>query len=176
MKLMGQVCALLPSSYKRKCNDFNDKYGKQIVEFLMSSVAPHSICALLHLCLMEEASTVGEETQREAQLHVRGRNGTCISLLTSPEMLPPSSDCQACRHLLVLSRLHLGLHSTRPIQTSDFLGSVCLQHPNAIPKVHPPFTSGWSQHIMNGTEQILKYWCGNEWKHSRLLCVCVSLF
>ncbi|CAL8331672.1 unnamed protein product [Arctogadus glacialis] len=108
VKLMGQVCTLLPSSYKGKCKDFIDKYGKQIVEFLMSSAAPHSICALLHLCLLEEASTV--------------------------EMLPPSSDCQACRHLLVLSRLHLNLNSTRPIQTSDFLGSVCLQHPNAIPK------------------------------------------
>ena len=77
---MGQVCALLPSSYRGKCNDFIDKYGEQIVEFMLSSVAPHSICALLHLCLLEEASTVGEETQSEAQLSAHvcggcGRNG-----------------------------------------------------------------------------------------------------
>ena len=65
---MGQVCALLPRSYKGKCNDFIDKYGKQIVAFLLSSAAPHSICALLHLCLLDEASTVGEDTQSEAQL------------------------------------------------------------------------------------------------------------
>ncbi|CAL8342904.1 unnamed protein product [Lota lota] len=108
VKLMGQVCALLPSSYKGKCNDFIDKYGKQIVEFLLSSAAPHSICALLHLCLLEETSSV--------------------------ETLPPSSDCESCRHLVVLSRLHLGLNSTRHAQTSAFLGSVCLHHPNAIPK------------------------------------------
>ncbi|CAL8247736.1 unnamed protein product [Merluccius merluccius] len=108
VKLMGQVCTLLPSSYKGKCNDFTDKYGKQIIGFLLSSVAPHSICALLHLCLLEEPSSV--------------------------EVLPPTSDCESCRHLVVLGRLHLGLNSSRPTQTSAFLGSVCLHHPNAIPK------------------------------------------
>ncbi|KAJ3604488.1 hypothetical protein NHX12_029228 [Muraenolepis orangiensis] len=108
VKLLGQVCVLLPGSYTVKCNDFIDKYGKQIVDFLLSSAAPHTICALLHLCLLEEAPGV--------------------------EMLPPSSDCESCRHLAVLSGLHPSLNSSRASQTSAFLGSICLHHPNAIPK------------------------------------------
>ncbi|KAG7279481.1 hypothetical protein CRUP_035867 [Coryphaenoides rupestris] len=108
VKLMGQVCDLLPHSYKHKCNNFIDKYGKQMVEFFISSAAPHSICALLHLCLLEEAPRV--------------------------ELLPPSSDCESCRHLVVLGGLHLGLNFSRPAQTSAFLESVCLRHPHAIPK------------------------------------------
>uniref|UniRef100_A0A4W5S1I4 Surfactant protein Bb n=1 Tax=Hucho hucho TaxID=62062 RepID=A0A4W5S1I4_9TELE len=106
VKLMGEVCGLLPASYKDKCDDFIKKYGKEIVDFLLLSAAPHSICALLHLCLFQE----------------------------TPSMeMPLPSDCDSCRTLAVLSRLHLGLNATEP-QTSSFLQSVCLQHPNAIPK------------------------------------------
>ncbi|KAM4616080.1 surfactant protein Bb [Polymixia lowei] len=106
VKLMGEVCGLLPEHYKDRCDDFIDKYGKQLVDFLLSSAAPHSICAMLHLCLFKDTSTT--------------------------EMLPPS-DCESCRTLAVLSRLHLGLNSTEP-HTSSFLQSLCFQHPNAIPK------------------------------------------
>ncbi|KAG7223499.1 hypothetical protein INR49_015492, partial [Caranx melampygus] len=78
----------------------------EIVEFLLSSAAPHTICTLLHLCLFEEK-------------HV-------------PEVLFPS-DCESCRTLVVLSQLHLDINSTEH-QTSSFLQSVCVHHPNAIPK------------------------------------------
>lgn len=106
MKLMGEVCDLVPQSYKERCDDFVAKYGTQIVEFLLSSAAPHTICTLLHLCLFEKQ--------------------------TVPEVSLPS-DCESCRTLAVLSRIHLGPNSTEP-QTSSFLQSVCVHHPNAIPK------------------------------------------
>ncbi|XP_031712194.1 surfactant protein Bb [Anarrhichthys ocellatus] len=106
MKIMEEVCDLLPHSYKDQCDDFVDKYGTQIIEFLLSSAAPHTICILLHVCLFEEQPL--------------------------PELSLPS-DCEFCRTLAVLSRLHLGLNSTEP-QTSSFLQSVCVLHPNAIPK------------------------------------------
>ncbi|XP_041793681.1 surfactant protein Bb [Chelmon rostratus] len=106
MKLMGEVCDLVPESYKERCDDFVAKYGTQIVEFLLSSAAPHTICTLLHLCLFKEES--------------------------APEAFLPS-DCESCRTLAVLSRLHLGPNSTEPM-TSSFLQSVCVHHPNAIPK------------------------------------------
>ncbi|XP_034727656.1 surfactant protein Bb isoform X1 [Etheostoma cragini] len=105
-KIMGEVCNLVPESYKDRCDDFVDKYGVQIIEFLLSSAAPHTICVLLHVCLFEEQPVAGL-------------------------FLP--SDCESCRALAVLSRLHLGLNSTEP-QTSSFLQSVCVHHPNAIPK------------------------------------------
>ncbi len=60
MKLMGEVCSLVPQSYKERCDDFVDKYGKQIVEFLLSSAAPHTICTLLHLCLFKEQPVPGQ--------------------------------------------------------------------------------------------------------------------
>ncbi|XP_068559383.1 surfactant protein Bb [Cebidichthys violaceus] len=106
MKIMEEVCHLLPQSYKDQCDDFVDKYGTQIVEFLLSSAAPHTICVLLHVCLFKEQPV--------------------------PELSLPS-DCEFCRTLAVLSRLHLGLNATEP-QTSSFLQSVCVLHPNAIPK------------------------------------------
>ncbi|XP_045560152.1 prosaposin [Salmo salar] len=70
VKLMGGVCGLLPASYKDQCNDFINKYGKKIVNFLLPSAAPYSICALLHLCMFQE----------------------------TPSMeMPLSSDCDSCR-------------------------------------------------------------------------------
>ncbi|XP_034452802.1 surfactant protein Bb [Hippoglossus hippoglossus] len=106
MKLMGEVCDLLPESYKDQCDEFISKYGVEIVEFLLSSAAPQTICTLLHLCLFEEQLPPGT-------------------------FLP--SDCESCRTLAVLSRLHLAPNSTEP-QTSSFLQSVCVLHPNAIQK------------------------------------------
>ncbi|XP_013872774.1 surfactant protein Bb [Austrofundulus limnaeus] len=106
MKLMGEVCDLIPKSYKEECDDFVDKYGTEIVEFLLSSAAPHTICTLLHLCLFETRPV--------------------------PDVRPPS-DCESCQTLAALSRLYLGLNTTEP-QTSAFLRSVCLNHPKAVPK------------------------------------------
>ncbi|KAM7391980.1 hypothetical protein PAMP_022626 [Pampus punctatissimus] len=106
MKLMEEFCYLVPESYKDQCDDFVTKYGVQIVEFLLSSAAPHTICTLLHVCLFKDTRV--------------------------PEVFLPS-DCESCRTLAVLSRLHLGLNSTQT-QTSSFLQSVCVHHPNAIPK------------------------------------------
>lgn len=57
---MGEVCDLLPESYKEQCDDFIAKYGTEIVEFLLSSAAPHTICTLLHLCLFEEQMLPGQ--------------------------------------------------------------------------------------------------------------------
>lgn len=59
MKLMEEICDLIPSSYTEQCEDFVSKYGKEIVEFLLSSAAPHTICTLLHLCIFKEKTHPG---------------------------------------------------------------------------------------------------------------------
>lgn len=59
MKLMEEICDLIPTSYTEQCDDFVDKYGKEIVEFLLSSAAPHTICTLLHLCIFKEQTLPG---------------------------------------------------------------------------------------------------------------------
>lgn len=59
MKLMEEICELIPQSYSEQCEDFVSKYGREIVEFLLSSAAPHTICTLLHLCIFKEQSPPG---------------------------------------------------------------------------------------------------------------------
>ncbi|KAK5871494.1 hypothetical protein PBY51_004375 [Eleginops maclovinus] len=117
-KLMEEVCDLIPHSYKDQCDNFVNKYGTQIVEFLLLSAAPHTICTLLHVCLFEEQPV---------------------------QELPPPSDCESCRTLAMLSRLHLGLNSTEHL-ASSFLQSVCAHHPNAIPKCES-FTKIYSSQL-----------------------------
>ncbi|XP_055080165.1 surfactant protein Bb isoform X2 [Periophthalmus magnuspinnatus] len=108
--LLSDVCSLMPKSYQEKCEDFVHKYGDDIVEFLLSSAAPHTICTLLHLCLLND--------------------------MPAPQASLPS-DCDSCRTLSVLSRVHLGLDqdlNRTEAQSLAFLGSVCGLHPHAIPK------------------------------------------
>ncbi|KAJ8379310.1 hypothetical protein SKAU_G00000880 [Synaphobranchus kaupii] len=106
VKALDKVCQILPSHYKVQCEDFINKYGKEVIEFLLSSTAPHVICALLHLCLFQEQPVVE---------------------------LPPPSECDSCQTLMALSRLHLGSNLTED-RASSFLESVCRLHPFAIPK------------------------------------------
>lgn len=60
MKLLEEVCDLMPQSYKDQCEDFVTKYGSEIVEFLLSSAAPHTICSLLHLCFFKDQLRPGQ--------------------------------------------------------------------------------------------------------------------
>ncbi|KAJ0067716.1 hypothetical protein NL108_010016 [Boleophthalmus pectinirostris] len=108
--LLADVCALMPKSYEQQCEDFVDKYGDDIVEFLLSSAAPHTICTLLHLCLLNDTP--------------------------APQASLPS-DCDSCRTLSVLSRVHQGLNqdlNQTEAQREAFLWSVCDLYPRAIPK------------------------------------------
>ncbi|KAL3975804.1 cytochrome b5 [Sarotherodon galilaeus] len=127
-KVMGEVCDLMPKHYKDQCDDFINKYGVEIVEFLLSSAAPHTICTLLHLCLFNEQPV--------------------------PEVFLPS-DCESCRTLAVLSRLHQGLNATEA-QTYAFLESVCDIHPTAIPKCEA-FTSIYGSRLQKVLGNQMEY-------------------
>ncbi|KAG5840313.1 hypothetical protein ANANG_G00187490 [Anguilla anguilla] len=58
VKLLNEVCAILPHSFRAQCEGFIAKYAKQLIEFLLSSAAPHTVCMLLHLCLVQELPLV----------------------------------------------------------------------------------------------------------------------
>ncbi|XP_011477437.1 prosaposin-like [Oryzias latipes] len=132
LKIMEEVCDLVPASYKQQCDDFVNKYGADIAEFLFSSAAPHTICMVLHLCLFKEQPV--------------------------PEVLLPS-DCESCRTLAALHRVHLGLNATGA-QTSAFLQSVCSIHPNAIPKCDA-FTRAYGSqlHRVLGNQMDISHTC-----------------
>ncbi|KAK7944507.1 hypothetical protein WMY93_000235 [Mugilogobius chulae] len=128
-KLLSEVCSLMPQSYKDKCDDFVEKYGEEIVEFLLSSAAPQTICTLLHLCLFNN----------------------------TPAPASAPSDCDSCRTLSVLSRLHLSLNQHQnqtKAQRWSFLQSVCALYPQAIHKCEV-FTRVYSSQLLRALEQQL---------------------
>ncbi|XP_062399595.1 surfactant protein Bb [Sardina pilchardus] len=106
VEAMGKVCSMLPDKYSEKCNDFLQKYGKQVIDFLLSDAAPHTICVLLHLCLFEEVP---------------------------PREYALASDCTSCLSLSALMRFHLGRNATET-QTASLLQNICQRHPNAVPQ------------------------------------------
>ncbi|KAL2092126.1 hypothetical protein ACEWY4_011924 [Coilia grayii] len=106
VELMGKVCTMLPEKYLKECNELLDKYGKQVVDFLLSDAAPHTICVLLHLCILKE---------------------------TPPRELALASDCTSCLTLSALTRFHFGQNATE-MQITSLLQNVCQRHPNTIPQ------------------------------------------
>ncbi|KAB5528379.1 hypothetical protein PHYPO_G00139570 [Pangasianodon hypophthalmus] len=109
VKLLEKICDHLPDHYKEECDNFLEKYGKQVIDFLLSSATPHTICTLLHLCL-------GQDT---------------------PAMVPSlPSDCKTCKILMILTQVHLGQNATETQMTS-LLWKTCHFHPNALPGCEP---------------------------------------
>ncbi|XP_062873976.1 surfactant protein Bb [Trichomycterus rosablanca] len=109
VKLLEKICDHLPEHYKDQCNQLLEKYGKEIIDFLLTSATPHTICALIHLCLFQE----------------------------TPAMVPYlPSDCQTCKTLVILSQFHLGRNASEP-QVSSVLHKMCHLHPNALPGCEP---------------------------------------
>ncbi|XP_038826072.1 prosaposin-like [Salvelinus namaycush] len=104
--MLGKVCGILPSSYRDQCVNLIEKYGKMLMDMLLSYITPEAICTLIQVCH-------GMET------------------LVSESA--PLSDCESCLTLAVLTHLQLGSNASEP-QTASFLGSVCQLHPNALPK------------------------------------------
>ncbi|XP_053337082.1 surfactant protein Bb isoform X2 [Clarias gariepinus] len=105
VNLLEKICDHLPDHYKEQCNNFLEKYGKQIIDFLLTSATPHTICTLLHLCF-------GQDT---------------------PALVPSlPSDCKTCRTLMILTQIHLG-HNSSETQMMSMLWRTCHLHPNALP-------------------------------------------
>ncbi|KAK1806794.1 hypothetical protein P4O66_005281 [Electrophorus voltai] len=105
VKLLEKICDHLPQHYKEQCNNFLEKYGKQLIDLLLSTATPHAICMLLHLCLVQE----------------------------TPAIVPSlPSDCQSCKTLVILTQVHLGQNATDS-QTSSMLQKICQSHTNALP-------------------------------------------
>lgn len=59
VKLLEKICDHLPAHYKEQCDSILEKYGKQIIDLLLSSATPHVICTLLHLCLGQDTPALG---------------------------------------------------------------------------------------------------------------------
>uniref|UniRef100_A0A4W5JP76 Surfactant protein Ba n=1 Tax=Hucho hucho TaxID=62062 RepID=A0A4W5JP76_9TELE len=107
--MLGKVCGILPLSCREQCENLIEKYGKMLMDMLLSYITPEAICTLIQVC-----------------------HGMETPVMESA----PLSDCDSCLTLAVLTHLQLGSNASEP-QTASFLGSVCQLHPNALPKVSP---------------------------------------
>ncbi|TSW89637.1 Prosaposin [Bagarius yarrelli] len=105
VKIMEKICDHLPDHYKEQCNELLEKYGKEIIDFLLTSATPQTICMLLHMCLVQDA----------------------------PVQVPAlASECKTCKLLMILSHIHLSQNSTET-QMTALLWRTCHLHPNALP-------------------------------------------
>lgn len=58
IKLMEEICHLLPSSYRNQCELVVSKFTKVVLEAILGYASPQAICALIHLCEGQEAPFV----------------------------------------------------------------------------------------------------------------------
>ncbi|XP_066570430.1 surfactant protein Bb [Amia ocellicauda] len=103
--LLAEVCTHLPAKYAEECQNFVNTYGKTVLEYLLASMAPHTICFLLHLCLTEESPV--------------------LAAVSEP-------DCEACLSVTALAQITLGTNATED-QTAAVMDTVCHYYPSAIP-------------------------------------------
>uniref|UniRef100_A0A3P9AFE1 Pulmonary surfactant-associated protein B n=1 Tax=Esox lucius TaxID=8010 RepID=A0A3P9AFE1_ESOLU len=103
--LLGKVCVILPKSYRQQCENLIEKYGKILMDMLLTYATPEAICTLIQVC----------------------------DRMDTPILMSNPSDCDSCLTLAVLTRLQLGSNASEP-QTSSFLDSVCQLYLNALPK------------------------------------------
>ncbi|XP_022617959.1 prosaposin-like [Seriola dumerili] len=58
IKLLEEICHILPSSYRAQCEAVIDKFSKSVLEAILSYATPQTICALIHLCKGQETTVV----------------------------------------------------------------------------------------------------------------------
>ncbi|XP_054468028.1 prosaposin [Anoplopoma fimbria] len=58
VKLLGEICHILPSTYRDQCEAVIDKFGKTVLDAILGYATPQAICALIHMCNGQEAPHV----------------------------------------------------------------------------------------------------------------------
>ena len=58
--MLGKVCGILPSSYRDQCKNLIEKYGKKLMDMLLSYINPEAICTLIQVCHGMETLVSGE--------------------------------------------------------------------------------------------------------------------
>lgn len=58
IQLLEEICHILPPSYRNQCEAVVSKFGKSVMDAILSYATPQAICALIHLCKGQEAPPV----------------------------------------------------------------------------------------------------------------------
>lgn len=58
IQVLEEICHILPSSYRDQCEAVIGKFGKTVLDAILSYATPQAICALIRLCKGQEAPPV----------------------------------------------------------------------------------------------------------------------
>ncbi|XP_075945461.1 surfactant protein Ba isoform X1 [Anarhichas minor] len=58
IKLLGEICYILPSAYQDECEDVIGRFTKTVLDAILSYATPQAICTLIQLCKGQEAPLV----------------------------------------------------------------------------------------------------------------------
>ncbi|XP_017266236.1 prosaposin [Kryptolebias marmoratus] len=58
IKLLEEICHIVPSSYRDQCEAIIGKFSKTVLDAIIGYATPEAICALIHLCKGQEALVV----------------------------------------------------------------------------------------------------------------------
>lgn len=74
IKLLGEICHILPSAYRDECQDVIGKFSKTVLDAILSYATPQAICTLIQLCKGQQAPLVGQSASPSvlcAELHLQ---------------------------------------------------------------------------------------------------------
>ncbi|XP_039623874.1 prosaposin-like [Polypterus senegalus] len=104
IKFLNKVCSSMPR-YTAQCKIFVTTYGKVAVDFLLSSMAPQTICTLLRLCFIQQTGLLQVNSE---------------------------SDCALCHSLVPSLQVSLSDNATA-LETEATLSSACYSHQLPLP-------------------------------------------
>ncbi|XP_012731869.2 prosaposin isoform X1 [Fundulus heteroclitus] len=55
IKLLEEICHILPATYRHQCEDVIGKFSKSVLDAILGYATPQAICALIHQCKGQEA-------------------------------------------------------------------------------------------------------------------------
>ncbi|XP_059213555.1 prosaposin [Centropristis striata] len=58
IKLLGEICHILPHSYRDQCEVVVSTFSKTVLDAILGYATPQAICALIHMCKGQEAPVV----------------------------------------------------------------------------------------------------------------------
>ncbi|XP_054613478.1 prosaposin [Dunckerocampus dactyliophorus] len=58
VKLMEDICHILPASYRSQCEVFIGRFSKTVMDAILSYATPRAICTLIHLCQNQEGPLI----------------------------------------------------------------------------------------------------------------------
>ncbi|XP_035464011.1 prosaposin [Scophthalmus maximus] len=60
IKLLEEICHIVPRTYRDQCEGVISTYGKMVLDAIMRYATPKAICSLIHLCKGQEAAALAD--------------------------------------------------------------------------------------------------------------------